>query len=340
MSYGARSRLLLLCPGQGGQHPLMFDMARTSAAAGALLDRVAGAMPPEARAALTGKDGAHPPTMPTMPASPRDDDGNDGDGGGGEDIFANRNAQPLIVAATLGIWEAIRALAPTPALVAGYSIGELSAYGVAGALQPEDAVALAAQRAQLMDACLTAHPGQALVALSGLTLDRVAALTTAHDFHISIETGDDSCIAGGPAQSAQALELAVVAAGGRCTKLPVEVASHTPYMREAVQPFAQALRHSAFGPMAAPVLSGIGASAVTEKIQAVEQLSRQLAEKIRWLACMDACDEAGITYALELGPGSALSKMLQARHPHINTRSVADFRTLEGIRKWLERAAD
>jgi [acyl-carrier-protein] S-malonyltransferase len=31
---------------------------------------------------------------------------------------------------------------------------------------------------------------------------------------------------------------------------------------------------------------------------------------------------------------------MQARHPHINTRSVADFRTLDGIRKWLDRAAD
>jgi [acyl-carrier-protein] S-malonyltransferase len=32
--------------------------------------------------------------------------------------------------------------------------------------------------------------------------------------------------------------------------------------------------------------------------------------------------------------------MLQNRHPHINTRSVADFRTLDGIHKWLERASE
>ncbi|HEX8403354.1 MAG TPA: acyltransferase domain-containing protein [Duganella sp.] len=335
MSYGAQSRLLLLCPGQGAQHRLMFDLARTNAGAGALLDRLAGAMPPGAGAALTSASfsGALD-ALGTAGASQTF--GIVGD----QDIFANRNAQPLIVAATLAMWESIREFAPAPALVAGYSIGELSAYGVAGALKPEEAVALAAQRARLMDACLAAHPGQALVALSGLALNRVVTLTTAHDFHISIETGDDSCIAGGPAESAHTLELAVIAAGGRCTRLPVEVASHTPYMRAAVEPFAQALRQSAFGAMTAPVLAGISAMAVTEKIQAVEQLSRQLAEKIRWLACMDACAEGGITYALELGPGSALSKMMQARHPHINTRSVADFRTLDGIRKWLERAAE
>ena len=332
MSYGARSRLLLLCPGQGGQHPLMFDLARSSPSASALLDRVAdaGAMPPGARAALARTTTHALATADACAADAAVD----------ADIFANRNAQPLIVAATLGMWEAIREFAPAPALVAGYSIGELSAYGVAGALKPANAVALAARRAQLMDACLTAHPGQALVALSGVTLDRVVTITAAHDFHISIETGDDTCIAGGAAQSVQALENDIVAAGGRCTRLPVEVASHTPYMRGAVEPFAQALRHSDFGAMTSPALAGISAMAVTEKIQAVDQLSHQLAEKIRWLACMDACDEAGITYALELGPGSALSKMMQARHPHINSRSVADFRTLDGIRKWLERAAD
>jgi [acyl-carrier-protein] S-malonyltransferase len=307
MSYGAQSRLLLLCPGQGGQHAEMFDLARTSASAAALLDRLSAAMPQVF-------DGA--------------------------DIYVNSNAQPLIVAATLGMWEAIREFTPQPALVAGYSIGELSAYGVASAFPAATATELAAQRAQLMDACLAMHPGQALLALSGLSSRRLEEIATAHAFHISIETGDDACIAGGSVQTAQVLESAVIAAGGRCTLLPVEVASHTPFMRDGVRPFADALRQTAFGPMTAPVLAGISATAVDRKEQAVDLLSRQMAEKIRWLACMDACAEAGITYALELGPGSALTKMLQARHPHINTRSIADFRTLDGIRKWLDRAAE
>ena len=307
MSYGTQARLLLLCPGQGGQHARMFDLARTSPSAAGLLDGLSAAMPPDA-------DGA--------------------------DIYANSSAQPLIVAATLGMWEAIREFAPQPALVAGYSIGELSAYGVAGALTAAAATRLATARAQLMDACLSAHPGQALLALSGLSAKRLAELANAHAFHVSIETGDDACIAGGLAHAAQALESAVIAAGGRCTRLPVEVASHTPFMQDAVRPFAELLRQADFGPMAAPVLAGISATPICDKPQAVDQLSLQIAEKIRWLACMDACAEAGITFALELGPGSALTKMLQARHPQINTRSVADFRTLDGIRKWLDRAAE
>ncbi|MYM34648.1 acyltransferase domain-containing protein [Duganella sp. FT94W] len=299
----SRARLLLLCPGQGDQHPDMFKLARTNPAANTLADRL-----------LSGH--------------------------AGDDIYANRIAQPLIVAATLSMWEALRAHTPPPALVAGYSIGELAAYGVAGAIAPEQAVALAAQRAQWMDDCASAAPGQALLTITGLTLASASKIAEQHNYHLSIETGEDSCIAGGPAAQADQLQQAIEAAGARSRRLPVAVASHTPYMRDAVAPFAQALRATPFQPLQAPVLAGIDAATVYDQDRAVDTLSRQLAEKIRWLACMDAAAEAGITVALELGPGGALSKMLQNRQPHIHTRSVADFRTLDGIVKWLDRAAE
>jgi [acyl-carrier-protein] S-malonyltransferase len=301
----SRARLLLLCPGQGDQHAGMFDLARTNPAASVLIDRLLDMQPPV-----------------------------------GDDIFANRTAQPLIVTATLGMWQAIRDFAPPPALVAGYSIGELSAYGVAGAITPEQAVTLATQRAQWMDDCQQAAPGQALVSITGLTLANAGKLASAYGYHVSIETGEDSCIAGGPGAQADQLLQAIEAAGARGKRLPVAVASHTPYMQGAVEPLAQAVRATAFQTMQAPVLAGIDAATVHDQARAVETLSRQLAEPIRWLACMDAAAEAGITVALELGPGGALSRMLQNRHPHIATRSVADFRTLDGIRKWLERAAE
>ncbi|RZT09906.1 [acyl-carrier-protein] S-malonyltransferase [Duganella sp. CF402] len=322
----SRARLLLLCPGQGDQHAGMFNLARTNPAANALADRLTALAPMPSTA---NRAGSVADSAPDGLARPSDGD-----------LFANRVAQPLIVAATLCMWEAIRDFAPQPALVAGYSIGELSAHSVAGAFMPEQAVVLAAQRAQLMDDCQRAAPGQALLTITGLPLASASSLAAHHGYHVSIETGEDTCIAGGPAAQADQLQQAIAAAGARSKRLPVEVASHTPYMAGAVAPFAAALSAAASLPMQAPVMAGIDAAPVSDQARAVETLSRQLAEKIRWLACMDAAAEAGITVALELGPGAALSRMLQNRHPHINTRSVADFRTLDGIRKWLERASE
>ncbi|MDC8756333.1 ACP S-malonyltransferase [Janthinobacterium fluminis] len=296
-------RLLILCSGQGGQHGAMFDLARTHARAAALLQQSA------------------------LPADPAP-------------LFANRVAQPLIVAASLAMWEALRDVAPAPALVAGYSIGELAAYGVAGALAPRDAMALAHTRAGLMDGCLAAQPEQALAAVSGLALARTRELLAAQGCHMAIITGEDSCIAGGPAAALEALAQSVAAAGGRSKRLPVDVAAHTPYMAAAVAPFAAALGATSFAAQHTPLLSGIAANIIAGKAAAVEHLSRQLAETIRWMDCMDACAEAGITVALELGPGAALARMLQARHPGIACRSVSDFRSIDGIGQWLARQFD
>jgi len=312
------------------------------------------------------------------------------------DIFSNQRAQPAIVAAGLAMWMALREHCPAPALVAGYSIGELTAYGVAGALDIPQAVALARRRAELMDACF--REAQAMVAITGLSARTLAPMLAPHGFHVAIETSEDSVIAGGPADAAQALMQSVAAAGARAQQQPVAVASHTPAMASAVAPFADALRAASWCPSAAPVLGGIDAApvrvtpvAVATTVapaaagaappdpahrahggtgptaastalassgagqagggmatsggetpgagDAVAHLSRQLAEPIRWMDCMDAMAEQGITAALELGPGAALSKMLATRHPHIECRSVADFRTLDGIKRWLEKIA-
>lgn len=306
-------RLAILCPGQGAQHAGMFDLARLDPAASRLLDDWF----------------ADPVLAPLLHASID-----------GEARFANRIAQPSIVAASLAMWTALRPMLPEPALVAGYSIGELTAYGVAGALDAGDAVRLAVGRAQLMDACLEGGPAQAMVALSGMPDGSVDALLARFGFYAAIVTGDDALVAGGPAAQGEALAAAALAAGGRATLLPVAVASHTPLLQGAVAPFAALLADQRWSNPAFPVLSGISAEPVHDARTAMRDLPRQIAEPIRWRECMDACVEAGVTVALELGPGAALARMLQARHPQIACRSVSEFRSLDGIHSWLGRQLD
>lgn len=313
------TRLLILCPGQGGQYAGMFEMARSDPAGAALLGglraRGAHANPPY----WLPKD-----EFEAVAADPAA-------------LFANRTAQPLIVAATLAMWEALRPHVPQPALVAGYSVGELAAWSVAGALAPRDAIELAQTRAELMDRCLADGPGQSLLAVTGLPPPRTVMLAAPCGFQLSITTGADSCVIGGPAGGAARAETFLAAAGARVTPLPVEIASHTRFMANAVAPFEAALRASNLRAADTPVLSGISAARLETREHAVEHLSRQLNQPIIWDECMDACAEAGITVALELGPGAALTRMMQARHPDIPCRSVADFRSLDGIRAWLRR---
>jgi [acyl-carrier-protein] S-malonyltransferase len=252
-------------------------------------------------------------------------------------MFENRMAQPLVVAASLAMWEALRERIPTPSLVAGYSIGELSAHAVAGAIAPVDAVALAARRAALMDEAAQLNPGQAMVAISALPLAQAHHVAEQAGFELAILTGEDSCVAGGLAAGLDQLDIAVHDAGGRLQRLPVAIASHTGLMASAVEPFAAVLDTVDFAKPRSVVLAGIDASRVSERTGAVATLSRQLAQTIQWSACMDAAAEAGVTLALELGPGAALSRMLRSRHPDIACRSTSEFRSIAGILAWVER---
>lgn len=299
-------RLLLLCPGQGGQYEGMNELARADAAAARFLDDV------------------------QLPAG---------------SLFDNRVAQPAVVASTLAMWIALQprlaALGIRPALVAGYSVGELSAYGVAGAFAAPACIALAHARAAMMDDA-AAGAAQTLVAIGALAVTHSADLAAASGFAIAIVNSHDSCVAGGPLDMLGALQDRVANAGGRLQRLPVSVAAHTSLLAAAVAPFARLLAATPFAALHCPVLCGIDGdsnSGSGAHARAASVLSHQLAKTIVWADCMDVAAEGGINVALELGPGAALARMLQARHSAIACRSVSEFRSIDGVLACLERAA-
>ncbi|MFZ6815489.1 ACP S-malonyltransferase [Undibacterium sp. Rencai35W] len=298
-------RLLVLCSGQGNQHAGMFDLLSSTNSAEVLRDLCA-------------------PELDAIAEKP-------------ERIFANQYAQPLIVTSQMAIWNLLKDRIPAPNLVAGYSIGELSAYGIAGMLDARQIVGLARQRAQLMDACRNPQHAQIMVAVNGVQLRQVRNLIQDRGFEIAIINADDALILGGIADQFTKLETELVAQGAKVQQLPVHIASHTSCLRNACQPFHEKLQVCDFNIGTCPVISGKDGSQIYGKHAAVTQLSHQLLETIHWHDCMDAFAENGISVALELGPGAALSRMLQARHPQIVCRSVSEFRSVDGIIQWLSR---
>ncbi|MBX9798014.1 MAG: acyltransferase domain-containing protein [Burkholderiaceae bacterium] len=312
------NRVAILCSGQAGQHAGMFDLAREDVRVAQLLQ----AWPLE--------DLCRHPLQEILADEKL--------------LFANPIAQPLVVASILATWEAVKNIIPKPVVVAGYSIGELASWAVAGALSAEEAIRLAALRANLLQGCIAADQPQVMLAISLsqslVQMSEIQPLLDAHGFYMAIEVADDAVIAGGLLKQVDGLEAAISNAGGKVTRLPIEIASHTPWMQAAVQAFETAIASSGIKAPLFPVLAGISGARLLDKNAAAGNLSRQLAEPIRWQAVMDSLEEAGVTMALELGPGAALARMLKTRHPHIQCRSVAEFRSLSGIRKWVEQYAD
>jgi [acyl-carrier-protein] S-malonyltransferase len=70
-----------------------------------------------------------------------------------------------------------------------------------------------------------------------------------------------------------------------------------------------------------------------------DKLGRQISTTIDWAACLASCRSAGAVAALELGPGTTLTRMASsALFPDGRARGVEEFRNLAGLRMWPQRA--
>ena len=300
----------ILCPGQGNQHPAMFDKLLNCPAAQSALSSASPAF------------GRHPGEYLRQLAPP--------------ELYSNRPAQLLIGTLQMTTWTALRDRLPLPKVFAGYSMGELAAYGCAGALDIEETLVLMGKRAALMDEAAPRPAG--LLAVRGLGREQVDSLCRSAGCEIAIINNPDHFVIGGPAEALKLCENSPLAAKATTLKrLQVDVPSHTSWLCEAGRLFTDELNASALSDPLHPVLAGVSGSVVRTREQAISALGQQISQPINWLACMRAAVEMGCGVMLELGPGNALAKMLQELFPEVKVRSVEDFRSLEGVADWVER---
>jgi [acyl-carrier-protein] S-malonyltransferase len=255
-----------------------------------------------------------------------------------ERMFDNAIAQPLICAAQLATWAALRDELPTPAAIAGYSVGELASYGIADAIEAGGLITLARRRATLMDGA-AARPGN-LIAQRGFRFSEVEAMCRDRDAWIAIAIDDDASVIGGTTRAIDALRGEMERVGAQITCLRVGIASHTPLLEAAVEPFRKVLADSTLRAPAVTVIAGIDAAAVMTRDRVIETLAVQLARPIEWAQCLDALAERGCRVFLELGPGRALSKMAVDRLPDVEARSVEEFGDPAAIAGWVRRALE
>ena len=302
--------LAILCSGQGAQHPAMLDMIADHPAAVEVIKAGEAALGWNLHDVLAQRD----------------------------EIFRNTIAQPLICLTQLALWTALRQDAPKPAAFCGYSVGELGAYACAGALDAAELANVAGARAALMDqAAAAAHGG--LLAVQDLRRDEIVRLCAGHLAWIAIAISDEEFVIGGDDSALTKLGKNLSERGAKLTRLRVGLASHTPLLGAAVQPFRTLLEASLLAAPATPVVAGIDAAWVARREAAIEKLVLQLSGTVEWGSCLDMLYERGCRVFLELGPGRALARMTQARFADVEARAVEDFRSLDGVSSWLLKHA-
>jgi [acyl-carrier-protein] S-malonyltransferase len=307
------SLVAILCSGQGSQHPAMFDLVANCPEAEPIFTTAAEVL---------GQD----PRRFVREAAPAD-------------LFSDRSGQILCCTQALAARAALGMAWPARAVIAGYSIGELAAWGCAGALDGPATLRLAQRRAAILDAVAPSDSG--LAAIIGLGRPTLEPILARHAVYIAIVNDLDSFVVGGHRDGLKAACEEAAAHGARRTvRLRVAVPSHTPLLSEATEEFRTVLCESSpqLPSVGYRLLSGIDGDSIRDMETGIDKLACQISTTIDWAACLESCRSAGAAAALELGPGTALSHMAAALFPDDRARAVEEFRTLTGLRKWLQRA--
>lgn len=308
-------RLAIICPGQAGQRRDMLD--------GLFADPLLCDLRREAGDIL-GKD---------VESWWRDL--------GEDDIFVSGHAQFAIALYQIAAWTRISRLVTPVSLVAGYSIGELAAYHVAGAIDGRTALRLVRQRAQLMDRAAAGLGGAGGCMLlwrgrsSPAELSARNRIMAASGIDIAIVRSRSEQVLAGPAHEIDSLLSNPAITNPDLVRLAITVPSHSRYLMAAVEPFGAALGESGLAAPRIPVLAGIDAMRVRTRELAVESLAQQIATTVRWDRCMETLAESGIDTVIELGPGNDLSRLIEMEHPRIAARSVDEFRDWRSLGDWL-----
>jgi [acyl-carrier-protein] S-malonyltransferase len=298
----------ILCPGQGTQSPEMFDFATADPAGREVIAEFSDAL------------------------------GNDllAQAQSGVGLFDNRFAQPAMVAVARAVWATLAPRVPAPALFAGYSVGEVSSWSCAGAWDSRGSAVVAQTRARLMDAATPSGCG--MLAVLGMQSDAVKAVAEAQaDLYIAIVNDLDHVVLAGVNASLDAADALLRARGAQTRRLDVRVPSHTPMLAGAARELAAFLQSNTRPAATATVLRGVDGQRCRRSEDCAPALSRAVSEPIRWVDCMREIVESGVTVVLELGPGRSLSRLCSDACPDLVARSVADFRSPDGVAAWLER---
>ncbi|GII54884.1 ACP S-malonyltransferase [Planotetraspora thailandica] len=240
-------------------------------------------------------------------------------------------AQPLLVAAALATYDV---LGVTPDIVAGHSVGELAAAAIAGVLTHEEALGLVRERGLAM-AKAAAVTETGMTAVLGGDEGEVLAAIAAHGLTPANINGAGQIVAGGTLEQLEAFR-AERPAKARLIPLSVAGAFHTVHMAPAVEQLRQAAAGIKPGDPAVKLLSNSDGALVSTGAEFVDRLVRQVANPVRWDACMTTMAAEGVTAMIELLPGGTLTGLARRGLSGVKTVALKTPDNLDAAREVLK----
>ena len=200
-----------------------------------------------------------------------------------------------------------------PEMVAGHSLGEISALVAAGVLSFDDGLQLVSKRASAMQKACEIMPST-MAAVLGLEDQIVEEVCDAVDGVVvaaNYNCPGQLVISGEVSAIETACELLKGKGARRALVLPVGGAFHSPMMEPAREELAAAIKATKFNEPTCRVYQNVPAKAITTALEIKENLIKQLTAPVKWTQSIQSMIADGGTQFIEVGPGKVLQGLMR-----------------------------
>lgn len=200
-----------------------------------------------------------------------------------------------------------------PDMVAGHSLGEISALVANKTLSFTDGLRLVSKRADAMQKACELQPST-MAAVLGMEDHLVEAICA--DMEGIVVAANYNCpgqlvISGEYTAVEKACEALKEAGAKRALLLPVGGAFHSPLMEPAREELAAAIENTTFSKPGCPIYQNVATFATTDPSEIKENLIFQLTAPVKWTQSVQHMIKDGAITFIEVGPGNVLQGLVK-----------------------------
>lgn len=240
-----------------------------------------------------------------------------------EDLKQTKVTQPAIFLHSV-ILSKVMGEAFKPDMVAGHSLGELSALVANGTLNFEDGLKLVSQRALAMQKACEVKPSTmaAVLGLADEVVEEVCGSIEGIVVPANYNCPGQLVISGDVDAVNEACEKLKEAGARRALLLPVGGAFHSPLMEPAREELAAAIETTTFNEPSCPIYQNVPTTAVTSASEIKNNLMLQLTAPVKWTQSIQQMVKDGGNAFVEVGPGKVLQGLVRKIDSGVETSSA------------------
>jgi len=241
-----------------------------------------------------------------------------------EDLKQTRVTQPAVFLHST-ILSTVLGNSFKPDMVAGHSLGEVSALVANKTLTFEDGLVLVSKRAMAMQTACEKTPSTmaAILGLDDAVVEDVCASVNEIVVAANYNSPGQVVISGSNEGIDKAIEILKDRGAKRALKLAVGGAFHSPLMEPARLELEKAIRNTIFRIPICSVYQNVNAMPSDDPEVIKSNLVSQLTSPVRWTQTILNMISGGAKSFVEVGPGCVLSGLIKKINKDIVTESAA-----------------